>query len=176
MNRRKRRSLFGQNDAQTEILLDQLKLVKMLPANGTGERQSHRTGIYSFVEGIEGDVVGRRNNKRLTGIIQNRFENMRIQIINSIYREDFFDLYDMALELDRSMSALRKLSDDTKMSWKQIRMGFLKWIARYTADCPKERERQEHTGTWFKKLLFFITVSIRVYKPSEHSSWTFLRS
>jgi len=128
LNRRKRRSLFGQNDAQTEILLDQLKLVKMLPANGT--------------EGIEGDVVGRRNNKRLTGIIQNR--------------EDFFDLYDMALELDRSMSALRKLSDDTKMSWKQIRMGFLKWIARYTADCPKERERQEHTALimdFFEKLM-----------------------
>jgi len=64
-------------------------------------------------------------------------------------------MYDMALELDRSMAALRNLSPDIKTSWKQIRMGFLKWIARYTADCPKERERQEHTGKWFKKSVYF---------------------
>ena len=71
------------------------------------------------------------------------------------FREDFFDIYDLALELDRSMAALRKLSSDPRRSWSQIRMGFLKWIARYTADCKVERESQKHTGNWFQRTPFY---------------------
>jgi len=50
LKRRKRRSAGFKNAAQPEIMLNQLKLVKMLPANGTGKRKIYRTRIYTLIQ------------------------------------------------------------------------------------------------------------------------------
>ncbi|CAG5111281.1 Oidioi.mRNA.OKI2018_I69.chr2.g5603.t1.cds [Oikopleura dioica] len=138
---KKRKRRNASQFSQPEIVLDQLKLVARLPPNGTEKSIEHG--------------FGRRNNDL-------------IQLIRN--REDFFDIYDLALELDRSMAALRKLSSDPRRSWSQIRMGFLKWIARYTADCKVERESQKHTVLimeFFEKLMMLYECLYEGKTPPE---------
>ena len=46
-------------------------------------------------------------------------------------------------------------SSDPERAWRQLRTGFLKWVARYTADCPKERIEGAHSKIlieYFEKL------------------------
>ena len=46
-------------------------------------------------------------------------------------------------------------SADPERAWRQLRTGYLKWVARYTADCPKERTEGAHSNIlieYFEKL------------------------
>jgi len=70
-------------------------------------------------------------------------------------RGDFFDILELAYEMGRSMTAFERLSRNPDVAWQQLRTGYLKWIARYTADCPREREHQGHSLViieYFEKL------------------------
>jgi len=64
-------------------------------------------------------------------------------------------MYELAIQMSRSMNAFKRLSDNPDRAWIQIRTGYLKWVARYTADCPKERLEGGHSTVlmeYFEKL------------------------
>lgn len=82
-----------------------------------------------------------------------RLDEQNVAVIRS--RVDFFDMYELALEMGRSLNAFERLSANPDQAWKQLRTGYLKWVARYTADCPKERNEGAHSTTlmeYFEKL------------------------
>lgn len=74
----------------------------------------------------EDDVLGaRRMDQKLIDRIQNS--------------ENFFDIIEMAFEKRKNTNAIRALSSNSDVAWKQLRTAYLKWIRRYLADCPCER-------------------------------------
>ena len=139
--RRKRREIEEETDAEYEEIEE---LSDLLPEEDDvlGARRMDQKLIdriqnsENFFDIIEMAFEKRKNTNGLSSFTTPKPTNKNHPTNFQLTHFSFRGLY--------YFSAIRALSSNSDVAWKQLRTAYLKWIRRYLADCPCERRATQY--------------------------------